>query len=155
MWLTDFLNLIGLPFQKIEISEIGAKSEPVLATNDNSGSVFRTSLPFPKRAMTLEEIIELARRKASHNYEEPSSQKHYVTDHDDKLPVEEPAIQASEIVKDDEWTNDDWAYLEQIMELDADRISPSGEPPTVIDNDDDTAVASSRRVCFNTTFSWS
>ncbi|EFO19844.2 hypothetical protein LOAG_08649 [Loa loa] len=130
------------------VEEIGTKSEPVLTTNDNSGIVFRTSLSTPKRAITLEEIIELARRKVSHNYEEPLSQKHYVTVDDDKLPVEEPAIQVSEIVKNNEWTNGDWAYLEQLMELDADRISPSSEPPITIDNDDDTAVAADRQCTF-------
>uniref|UniRef100_A0A0R3RRW2 Uncharacterized protein n=1 Tax=Elaeophora elaphi TaxID=1147741 RepID=A0A0R3RRW2_9BILA len=136
------------------VQEIETKSEPVLTTNDNSGSVFRTSLPSPKRTITLEEIIALAKRKASCNSEEPSLQKHYVTADDGELPVEEPAIQASDIVKDNEWPNDDWAYLEQLMESDADLISPSGEPPITIDNDDDTVIAPSRRVCFNAPFSW-
>ncbi|KAM3728330.1 Methyl-CpG-binding domain-containing protein [Dirofilaria immitis] len=109
----------------------------------------RTSQPTSKRAKTLEEIIELARRKSSCNYEEPSPQKHYVAANDDKLPVEEPAIRASEIVEN----NDDWIYLEQLMELDADRISLSGEPPITIDNDDDTSSTPGRRMCFNPSFS--
>uniref|UniRef100_A0A8R1TRJ8 Uncharacterized protein n=1 Tax=Onchocerca volvulus TaxID=6282 RepID=A0A8R1TRJ8_ONCVO len=114
------------------------KSEPMMAITDNSENIFRTSLPTSKRTKTLEEIIELARRKSSHGCEEPSSQKHYVTADDDKLPVEEPAMLASEIMKDNKGTNDEWAYLEQLMEFDEDRISPSGEPPSIIDNDDDT-----------------
>uniref|UniRef100_A0AAF5PKR9 Uncharacterized protein n=1 Tax=Wuchereria bancrofti TaxID=6293 RepID=A0AAF5PKR9_WUCBA len=78
--------------------------------------LFRTSLPTSERAITLGDITKLARRKASHNCEEPLSQKHYVITND-KLPVEELANQA--IVKDNGWTTDDWAYLEQLMELDA------------------------------------
>ncbi|KAL3990347.1 hypothetical protein ACH3XW_31370 [Acanthocheilonema viteae] len=136
------------------VQEIGTKSEPMLATNDNSGSVFRTSLPTPKQTVTLEEIIELARRKTSIDCKEPSLQKHYVAADDDKLPVEEPAIQASEVVKDNEWNNDDWAYLEQLMESDADSILLNGEPSITIDNDDDTAIAASHQVCFNASFSW-
>ncbi|CAG9535247.1 unnamed protein product [Cercopithifilaria johnstoni] len=132
------------------VQETGAKSEPMLATNDNSGNVFRTSLPTPKQAVTLEEIIELARRKASDSREEPLLQKHYVIADDGKLPVEEPAIQASEVVKDNRWNNDDWAYLEQLMESDADRIFLSSEPPITTDNDDDTAVAPNRRVICTT-----
>ncbi|VIO88954.1 Uncharacterized protein BM_BM9571 [Brugia malayi] len=126
------------------VKEIGRKPEPVLATNDNSGIVFRSSLPTPERAITLEDIIKLARRKASSNCEEPSSQKHYVIT-DDKLPIEEPANQASEIVKDNGWTTDDWAYLEQLMELDADHMSLSSEPPITVDNDDDTTIAPNRQ----------
>ncbi|VDO31538.1 unnamed protein product [Onchocerca flexuosa] len=110
----------------------------MMATTDDSGNIFRASLPTSKRTKTLEEIIELARRKSSHSCEEPLSQKHYVTADDDKLSVEEPAMQASEIMKDNKWNNDDWAYLEQLMEFDEDRISPSGDPPSIIDNDDDT-----------------
>uniref|UniRef100_A0A915Q3N7 Uncharacterized protein n=1 Tax=Setaria digitata TaxID=48799 RepID=A0A915Q3N7_9BILA len=135
------------------VQELETRSEPVAVASLNSGCVFRTPLPSPKRAITLEEIIELAKRKASHNCEEPLSQKHYVTDDDDEqLPVEEPAIQASELVKDNEWTSDDWAYLEQLIESDTDRISPSDEPPTTTDNDDDTAVFPLHRVCFSASF---
>ncbi|EJW88478.1 hypothetical protein WUBG_00606 [Wuchereria bancrofti] len=126
------------------VKEIKRKPEPVLAVNDNSGIVFRTPLPTAERAITLEDIIKLARRKASHNCEEPSSQKHDVIT-DDKLPVEEPANQASEIVKGSGWTTDDWAYLEQLMELDADHMSLSSEPPITIDNDDDTTIAPNRQ----------
>lgn len=139
MRLANYLNLARLILQKVKVSEIGTKSEP----NDNSGSMFRKSLPSFKKTVTLEEIIELARRKASHSCEEASLQKHYVIA-DDKLPVDEPAIQASEIVKGSEWNNDDWAYLEQLMESDTDQILLSDEPPTIIDNDD-AAVASSLR----------
>ncbi|KAM3728331.1 5-methyltetrahydropteroyltriglutamate--homocysteine methyltransferase [Dirofilaria immitis] len=129
--------------------EIGTKPKLMMVAADNSKNIFRTSQPTSKRAKTLEEIIELARRKSSCNYEEPSPQKHYVAANDDKLPVEEPAIRASEIVEN----NDDWIYLEQLMELDADRISLSGEPPITIDNDDDTSSTPGRRMCFNPSFS--
>ncbi|VDK72871.1 unnamed protein product [Litomosoides sigmodontis] len=135
------------------VQEIGTKSEPILATNDNDNSVFKTSPQTPKQAVTLDEIIELARRKSSHNCEEPSLPKHYVTSDDEKLPVEEPVIQLSEAVKNNEWNNDNWAYLEKLMESDADSILLSSQSPIIIDSDDDVAV-SPGRMCFSAPFAW-
>lgn len=120
-----------------------------MATNDNS--VFKTSRVTPKQAVTLEEMIELARRKASHDCEEPSLQKHYVASDDEKLQVEEPAMQASELVKNNEWNDDHWTYLEKLMESDADSILLSSQSPFTIDSGDDTAVAPGR-VCFSAPF---
>ncbi|VDN02320.1 unnamed protein product [Thelazia callipaeda] len=116
------------------------ETESMINSNNNT-PVCSTSASTTKRVKTLEEIIELARRKASRDYgEEVSLHRQHIVGAREKLPVEEPAVQSLELVGDNEWFSSDWAHLQELLESDEERISPSSEAPMFIDIDEDAQI---------------
>lgn len=123
------------------VLESGTKTDPAVSSDD-SGCASGVSPICVKRAITLEEVIELARRKASDDFCEPllpiKSYFSVATD-EAELPVEQPAARVLEMIKVNDLSDDNWAYVSQLMEPDSD---PDGKPPSSldIDNDDDTTL---------------
>ncbi|VDN32244.1 unnamed protein product [Gongylonema pulchrum] len=98
--------------------------------------------PRAKRAMTLDEIIELAKRKASTNdYCIPAAPSEQDVSggraHEPELPVEQPATPVIEMIKvNNDLYNDNWSYVGQLMEPDSDHAF--GDPPSSLEEDENT-----------------